>query len=240
MVLLLIILPSRRQTSKRHLRARLNGRNAAKKIGRYDLKISDIRNDFAHKTSKDLVEATGTLLVFEDLNIKNMTASAKGTVEEPGKNVRQKAGLNRSILNSGWGRIKTYTQYKGLRKNKLIITIPAHHSSQECSPCGFTHKDNRPSQAEFICQACGFVCNADFNASFVIKRGVRAVLNNEVRIKIPKKVAFSKKSARRAGTVRTDASASKPAESMSVVSAHKADTQSSLKQDPPARIEITV
>jgi putative transposase len=187
------------------------------------------------------VEASGTLLVFEDLNIKNMTASAKGTAEEPGKNVRQKAGLNRSILNSGWGRIRTYTQYKGLRKNKLTITIPAHYSSQECSRCGFTHKDNRPSQAEFICQACGFMCNADFNASFVIKkRGVRAVFNNEVRIKIPKKVAFSKKLARRAGTVRTDASASKPAESMSVVSAHKADTQSSLKQETPTRTAATV
>jgi len=69
-----------------------------------------------------------------------MTASAKGTAEEPGKNVRQKAGLNRSILNSGWGRIRTYTQYKGLRKNKLTITIAAHYSSQECSRCGFTQQ----------------------------------------------------------------------------------------------------
>ena len=85
------------------------------------------------------------------------------------------------------------------------------------------------------------MCNADFNASFVIKkRGVRAVLNNEVRIKIPKKVAFSKTSARRAGTVRTDASASKPVESMSVVSAHKADMHSSLKQETPTRTAATV
>ncbi len=133
-------------------------------------------------------------MVFEDLGIKNMTASAKGTIEEPGKNVRQKTGLNRSILNAVWGRIKTYTRYKGLRKNKLTIEAPAHHSSQECSRCGYTHKDNLTSQAEFICQGCGFACNADLNALHVIKkRGVRAVLNNEVHIKIPKKVAFSKK-----------------------------------------------
>jgi hypothetical protein len=85
------------------------------------------------------------------------------------------------------------------------------------------------------------MCNADFNASFVInKRGVRAVFNNKVTIKIPKKVAFSKKLARRAGTVRTDASASTPAESMSVVSAHKADMQSSLKQETPTRTAATV
>jgi putative transposase len=214
-----------------------NRRKAAQKIGRYDLKVPDIRNDFAHKTSKDLVEGPVSLLVFEDLNIKNMTASAKGTAEEPGKNVRQKAGLNRSILNSGWGKIRSYTQYKGLRKNKLTITIPAHYSSQECSRCGFTHKDNRPSQAEFICQACGFMCNADFNASFVIKkRGVRAVLNNEVRIKIPKKVAFSKKLARRAGTVRTDASASTPVERVSVISASKPICNSRLKQEPPLEL----
>jgi putative transposase len=171
-------------------------RKAVKKVGRYDRKISDIRNDFAHKTSKSIVDAFESLLVFEDLGIKNMTASAKGTVEEPGKNVRQKAGLNRSILNAVWGRIKTYTRYKGLRKNKLTIEAPAHHSSQECSRCSYTHTDNRPSQAEFICQDCGFACNADLNASLVIKkRGVRTVLNNEVHIKIPKKIAFSKKSA---------------------------------------------
>jgi hypothetical protein len=72
------------------------------------------------------------------------------------------------------------------------------------------------------------------------KRGVRAVFNNEVSIKIPKKVAFSKKLARRAGTVRTDASASKPAESMSVVSGHKADMQFSLKQETPTRTAATV
>ena len=78
------------------------------------------------------------------------------------------------------------------------------------------------------------MCNADFNASFVIKRrGVRAVLNNEVRIKILKKVAFSKKSARRAGTVRTDASASKPAERVSAISGPKADMQFSFETGNP-------
>ena len=218
-----------------------NRRKAVKKSGRYDRKISDIRNDFSHKTSYTLADAPVSLLVFECLPIKNMTASAKGTVEEPGKNVRQKSGLNRSILNACWGKIKTYTRYKGLRKNKLTIEAPPHYSSQECSHCGFTHKDNRPSQSEFICQDCGFVCNADLNASLVIKkRGVRMVLNNEVHIKTPKKVAFSKKSVRRAGVVRSGASASKPAESVSVVSAPKPIRSSSVKQETPTRTAETV
>jgi len=187
----------------RRVKGSANRRKAVRRIANYDLKIANIRNDFAHKTSKTIVDAPGTLLVFEDLKIKNMTGSAKGTQEAPGKNVRQKAGLNRSILKSAWGRIKTYVQYKGLRENKLTIVVPAHYSSQECSQCGFTHQDNRPDQATFICQACGYTCNADYNASVVIKkRGVHAVLNGEVAIKVPKNVAITR--TRRAGMVRTD------------------------------------
>jgi putative transposase len=218
-----------------------NRRKFVKKVGCYDRKICDIRNDFAHKTSKSIVVASESLMVFEDLGIKNMTATAKGTVEEPGKNVRQKAGLNRSILNAVWGRIKTYTRYKGLRKNKFTIEAPAHHSSQECSRYSYTHKDNRPSQAEFLCQGCGFASNADLNASLVIKtRGVRAVLNNEVYIKIPKKVAFSKKSASRTGMVRSDASASKPAKRVSAISAKKPVCSSSVKQETHTTTAATV
>lgn len=225
----------------RRLKGSSNRRKAVRRVGRYDRKIADIRNDFAHKTSRTMVDAPVSLLVFEDLKIKNMTASAKGTVEEPGKNVRQKAGLNRSILNSCWGNVKTYTQYKGLKKNKLTIVVPAHHSSQECSRCGFTHQDNRPSQAEFICQDCGFVCNADLNASLVIKkRGIRAVLDNEVSIKVPKSVAFTKTSARRAGAVQTGASAPTPVERVSAVPATKPVRSSRLKQETPTRTAMAV
>jgi len=97
------------------------------------------------------VEASGTLLVFEDLNIKNMTASAKGTAEEP---VRTFAESRTQQIDPQFrlGQDQNLHQYKGLRKNKLTITIAAHYSSQECSRCGFTHKDNRSSQAEFICK----------------------------------------------------------------------------------------
>jgi len=95
---LLTILLSRRRVCRRHLQARSNARSvllkkkigssnrrkAVKKVGCYDRKISDIRNDFSHKTSYTLADAPVSLLVFEGLPIKNMTASAKGTVEEPG------------------------------------------------------------------------------------------------------------------------------------------------------------
>ena len=197
----------------------VNRRKAARRVASCDRQIRNIRKDFAHKTSRAIVDAPGSLLVFEDLKIRNMTASVKGTLEAPGKNIRQKAGLNRAILHSGWGNIKEFTTYKGLKLNKLTIVVPAHHSSQECSQCGYTHKDNRRTQSEFVCQDCGYSENADFNASLVIKkRGVTAVLTGTVGIKVPKTTGFTKSAARRAGAARTGASASTPVERLSVVS----------------------
>ena len=196
-----------------------NRRKAVQRVVAYDRQIRNIRKDFAHKTSHAIVNAPGSLLVFEDLQIKNMTASAKGTIAAPGKNIRQKAGLNRAILHSCWGTIKEFTSYKGLKLDKVTIVVPAHHSSQECSQCGYTHKDNRTTQSEFVCQACGYSENADFNASLVIKkRGVTAVLEGTAGIKVPKTIGFTKSAARRAGAARTDASASTPVERLSVVS----------------------
>jgi len=218
-----------------------NRRKAVKKVSVYTRKTSDIHNDFAHKTSHAVTEAPGSLLVFEGLQIKNMTASAKGTTAQPGKNVRQKSGLNRAILNSVWGKIKAFTKYKGLKKSKLTIEAPAPYSSLECHRCGCTHTDNRPTQAEFICHDCGFKCNADLNAALVIKkRGISRILNNEIIFKVPKKVSFRRKSGRRAGAVRSDAATSKPAERVSDISAPKADMQFSVKQETPTRTAATV
>ncbi len=93
-----------------------------------------------------------------------MTASAKGTVEEPGQQVAQKAGLNREILASGWGGLERKLAYKA---GGLVKVDPAY-TSQACSRCGNTHKSNRPSQAVFKCGSCGFSLNADHNAAINI------------------------------------------------------------------------
>jgi putative transposase len=153
-----------------------------------------VRRDFCHQTSHTLVvDQRYKLFVFEALKVENMTASAKGTIEAPGKKVRQKAGLNRSILASGWGQIKLYAQYKARRAGKLSIEVPPHHSSQECSQCGFTHKDNRLSQAEFVCQRCKHTDNADTNASQVlVKRGVALILSGGVAKKKVNRVGITK------------------------------------------------
>lgn len=167
---------------------------AKQRVARYSRYAADVRNDVAHKTSHALANDPALkLFVFEDLKIKNMTASAKGTVEAPGKNVRQKAGLNRSILASTWGKTKVFLQYKARRQGKLCLAVPPHYSSQECARCGHIHQDNRPSQAAFVCQRCGNSDNADNNASKVIaKRGIKQLLSGKWNQKDKKKCRITK------------------------------------------------
>jgi putative transposase len=104
----------------------------------------------------------------EDLYITNMTRSAKGTVEEPGRNVRAKAGLNRGILGSGWGLLVRREQDKA--PGRVEKVRPAY-TSQRCSACGHIAAGSRESQALFRCVACGYACNADVNAARNIAAG---------------------------------------------------------------------
>jgi transposase len=108
------------------------------------------------------------LIRFEDLNIKNLTRSAKGTAERPGVNVRPKAGLNRSILAQGWGLLVRRTEDKATGR---VAKVRAAYTSLRCSACGWISKDSRDSQAWFCCISCGFTCNADINASINIAAG---------------------------------------------------------------------
>jgi len=181
---------------------------AKHQVARYRLYGADVRRDVAHKTSHTLADDPRyKLFVLEALKVKAMTASAKGTVDEPGKNVRQKAGLNRSILASTWGLTKVLLQYKARRQGKLCIDVPPHYSSQECAVCGHIHKDNRLSQAEFVCQRCGFSDNADRNAGNVIAmRGVRLLLSGQGARKEKKKGRITK--SKKIGAVSTESATS--------------------------------
>ena len=128
---------------------------------------TDRRKDWAEKTSTDLVHRFDVIRI-ENLNIKSMTRSARGTEEEPGRNVRQKAGLNREIMRSGWGLLLRRLQDKAPSRVELIS--PAY-TSQRCSACGHVAAESRKSQAIFACVACGFASNADVNAARNIAAG---------------------------------------------------------------------
>ena len=136
-------------------------------IARLRARETDRRKDWAEKASTDIARRFDVIRV-EDLKIGNMTRSAKGTRENPGRNVRAKAGLNRGILGSGWGLLVRRLQDKApgrVEKIKPALT------SQRCSACGQVDRDSRESQAVFRCTACGFAGHADVNAAINIAAG---------------------------------------------------------------------
>ena len=138
-------------------------RGTANKLRKLHRKRARRRDSETHQASRKIAD-TGHTVVMEDLNTKAMTQSAKGTVEEPGRNVKQKSGLNRAILASGWGQMERKLAYKA---GRVVFVDPAY-TSQTCSRCGHAAQSNRPSQAVFRCGACGFRANADHNAAINI------------------------------------------------------------------------
>jgi transposase len=136
-------------------------------IARLRARERDRRKDWAEKASTGIARRFDVIRV-EDLQIKNMTRSAKGTRENPGRNVRQKAGLNRGILGSGWGLLVRRLEDKAPGR---VEKIGPAFTSQRCSACGRVDRDSRESQAVFRCTACGFACHADVNAAINIAAG---------------------------------------------------------------------
>lgn len=122
--------------------------------------------DWQHKTTTAIAKQYGTVVV-EQLQITNMVKSARGTVEEPGTNIAQKSGLNRSISQEAWGRTVTMLAYKTARYGGALHKVPAPSTSQRCSVCGVTTPGSRESQALFVCKntSCGWSGNADWNAA---------------------------------------------------------------------------
>ena len=105
------------------------------------------------------------LVALEDLRTRGMTASAKGTVEQPGSNVRQKAGLNRSILDKGWHAFELALHNVARYTGTKIVKVPAAYTSQRCSACCSVDPESRESQAVFRCTTCGHEEHADVNAA---------------------------------------------------------------------------
>ncbi len=127
----------------------------SRKIAKWKRKHSRKNRD--HHNSRVLANRA-EVLVREDLKLRNMTRSAKGTVEPSGKNMKAKAGLNRVMRNASHGRFHTYCEYKFSK----VITVDPKYTSQRCSKCGRVAKENRLTQSKFKCVACGY---ADLNAS---------------------------------------------------------------------------
>jgi transposase len=136
-------------------------------IARLRAREADARKDWTEKLSTDLARRFDVIRI-EDLRVRNMTRSAKGTIAEPGQNVNAKAGLNREILASGWGILVKRLEHKAPGR---IEKINPAFTSQRCSACGYVDSKSRKSQAVFVCTACRYTCNADVNAAKKIAAG---------------------------------------------------------------------
>ncbi len=144
-----------------------NWKKQKKKISGLHHTITNARKDFLHKLSTKISKSQARVYV-ESLQIRNMSASARGTLEDPGRNVKAKSGLNKSILDQGWYEFHRLLQYKLDWQGGSLVEVDYRNTSQRCSCCGHTEKRNRKSQGIFKCLNCGHEENADVNAAINI------------------------------------------------------------------------
>ena len=171
---------ARRSRLQRRLARQRKGSNRRSdtkaRLGKLTGRQADRRKDWVEQTSTWLVH-TYDVVVFEDLKVRNMVRSAAGTVEEPGTNVAQKRGLNRSIHEASWSMLERRTSDKASASEGCqVLHVPAPGTSQTCSACGYRTPENRESQAVFRCVACAHAEHADINAAHNIRAARLVVL----------------------------------------------------------------
>lgn len=145
------------------------------KIAKLHHKIANCRKDFLHQTSSK-ISKNHAMIYVEDLQVSNMSKSAKGTTEEYGKNVKQKSGLNRAILDQSWAEFRRQLGYKTQWLGGFLVAVSPQNTSRTCPCCSYTAKENRQTQADFKCVECGYTENADLvGALNILERG-RAIV----------------------------------------------------------------
>lgn len=137
-----------------------NWKKAKARVQKLHARIGNIRRDYLHKATTT-ISKNHALVVVEDLKIRNMSKSAAGTTETPGRNVSAKSGLNKAILDQGWFEFRRQLEYKLAWNGGQLIAVPPQYTSQACPCCGHVSRDNRQTQAKFECVDCGFAENAD-------------------------------------------------------------------------------
>ena len=156
-----------------------NWKKTKAKVQKLHTHIANARKDFLHKTSTTISQ-NHALVCVEDLQVKNMSRSAKGNSEQHGSRVKQKSGLNRCILDQGWGEFRRQLAYKVSWNSGVLLSVPPHHTSQTCPCCGHVSKDNRQTQAKFLCVDCGYENHADVvGAINILERGYRLLACGE-------------------------------------------------------------
>lgn len=161
-------LAAAQQALARKRRGSARRRKAVARVAAAHRTVRNQRRDTLHKLSRSLVD-TYDLIALEDLRVTNMTRSAKGTAESPGTNVAAKAGLNKSILDAGWGVLQDMLIYKAESAGTDVVLVNPRNTSRTCHACGHVSADNRKGEV-FLCRACGHSAHADTNAARNILR----------------------------------------------------------------------
>jgi putative transposase len=158
-----------------------NWKKAKARVQRMHARIGNARRDYLHQCSTT-ISKNHAMVCIEDLQVKNMSRSASGTKEAPGKNVRAKAGLNKSILDQGWAEFRRQLDYKLAWNGGWLIAVPPRNTSRTCPECGHVAAENRATQARFHCVACGYEANADVvGAINILARGMEILAREEGR-----------------------------------------------------------
>src|SRR5262249_11873746 len=137
-----------------------NWKKAKARIQHIHSRIGNARRDFLHKATTTISQ-NHAMVCIEDLQVRNMSKSAAGKAEAPGRNVRAKAGLNKAILDQGWFEFRRQLDYKLAWRGAHLIAVAPQNTSRTCPCCGQVSVDNRPTQERFACVVCGFEENAD-------------------------------------------------------------------------------
>lgn len=150
-----------------------NFKKASVKVAAAYKREANFRLDYQHKLSTKIAKAYRIICV-EDLSLVNMTRSAAGTVEDPGRSVKAKSGLNREVLRLAHGNFVSMLEYKSRKYGSTLVRVDPRNTSRTCPCCDTVNKNNRKSQAVFKCVECGYTANADLNAAYnIMQRGLQ-------------------------------------------------------------------
>lgn len=152
-----------------------NWKKARARVQGLHARIANARRDFLHKQSTAICKKHA-LVCIEDLQVRNMSKSAAGSRERPGRQVRAKSGLNKAILDQGWYEFRGQLTYKAAWRGDMLVIVPPQNTSRTCPCCGHISSDNRRSQAKFACVACHYENHADVvGAMNILARGNRVI-----------------------------------------------------------------
>ncbi|WP_419687996.1 RNA-guided endonuclease InsQ/TnpB family protein [Burkholderia theae] len=161
------------QAMSRKVKFSRNWMTAKARVQRIHSRIGNARRDYLHKATT-AISQNHAMVCIEDLKVRNMSRSAAGTTEKPGRQVRVKSGLNKAILDQGWFEFRRQLDYKLAWHGGWLVAVPPRNTSRTCPCCGYVSTGNRRTQARFECMECGFAENADVVGAINVLRAGHA------------------------------------------------------------------